>query len=91
MIDMYVPCVTCGSLPTLVTIGGKRIRGLHVCQNEDCKLLQNRDRTGALTIGVQFQRVFRGEDPIRAMTQEMKELTLLHRRYLDCSCEIMVR
>ena len=28
------------------------IRGLRICQNEDCKLPQNRDRTGASNIGL---------------------------------------
>ena len=62
---------------------GGEIRGLRVCQNEDCKLLQNRDRTGALNIEVQFGRLFRGQGPIRSMIVEEKELTL-HRRCLEC-------
>ena len=34
------------------------IRGLRICQNEDCKLPQNRDRTAASNIGLQFTRLF---------------------------------
>ena len=36
----------CGPHPTMQRGDGREIRGLRVCQNEDCKLLQNRDRTG---------------------------------------------
>ncbi len=73
----------CGPHPTMRRGGGGEIRGLRVCQNEDCKLIQNRDRTGALNIGVQFKRLFQGQGPIRSMTTEEKELTL-HRRCLEC-------
>ena len=73
----------CGPHPTMRRGDGGEIRGLRVCQNEDCNLLQNRDRTGALNIGVQFGRLFRGQGPIRSMTVEEKELTL-HRRCLEC-------
>ena len=72
----------CGPHPTLRR-DGKEIRGLRICQNEGCKLLQNRDRTGALNIGIQFQRLFRGQGPLRSMTREERELTL-HRRCLEC-------
>jgi len=72
----------CGPHPTLRK-NGKEIRGLRVCQNEECKLIQNRDRTGALNIGIQFQRLFRGQEPLRSMTREERELTL-HRRCLEC-------
>jgi len=40
-----------------------------------CKLFQTSDHTGARNIGVQFQRLFRGEGPMRVMIQEEKELT----------------
>ena len=36
--------------------------------------MQNRDRTGALNIGVQFGRLFRGQGPLRSMTKEEKEI-----------------
>ena len=55
----------------------RMICGLRVCQNEECKLIQNRDRTGALNIGVQFERLLQGQGPIRSMTKEEKELHLL--------------
>ena len=45
----------------------KGIRGLRICQNEDCKLPQNRDRTGASNVGLQFARLFAGRGPIRSM------------------------
>jgi hypothetical protein len=50
--------------------GRKNIRGARVCQNEECRLPQNRDRTGASNIGLQFRRLYRGEAPIRQMTDE---------------------
>ena len=37
---------------------------------------QNRDRTGGLNVGVQFERRFRGQRPIRSMTKEDQELTI---------------
>jgi hypothetical protein len=73
----------CGPHPTMRRGDGREIRGLRVCQNEECKLIQNRDRTGALNIGVQFGRLLQGHGPIRSMTKEERELTL-HRRCLDC-------
>ena len=73
----------CGPHPTMRRGDGREIRGLRVCQNEECKLIQNRDRTGALNIGVQFGRLLQGHGPIRSITKEERELTL-HRRCLDC-------
>lgn len=73
----------CGPHPTLRTPNGREIRGLRVCQNEDCKLHQNRDRTGAINIGVQFSRLFQGMGPIRQMTTEEIEFTE-HRRCMEC-------
>lgn len=43
----------------------RKIRGVCVCQNEDCGLPQNQDRTSAANIVVQFGRLMRGEGPIR--------------------------
>ena len=60
------------------------IRGLRICQNEDCKLPQNRDRTGASNIGLQFTRLFTGRGPIRSMTAEDLEL---HRHNLCLECD----
>lgn len=60
------------------------IRGLRICQNEDCKLPQNRDRTGASNIGLQFTRFFAGQGPIRSMTAEDLEF---HRHDLCLRCD----
>ncbi len=60
------------------------IRGLRICQNEDCKLPQNRDRTGASNVGLQFGRLFAGRGPIRGMTAEDLEL---HRHSLCWTCD----
>ena len=57
----------CGPHPTLRTKKGNEIRGLRVCQHEGCGLLQNRDKTGATNIGLQFVRLLQGKPPIRAM------------------------
>ena len=63
----------CGPHPTLRTKDNKEIRGLRVCQHEGCGLPQNRDKTGASNIGLQFERLMRGEAPIREMTDEELE------------------
>ena len=62
----------------------KGIRGLRICQNEDCKLPQNRDRTGASNIGLQFTRLFAGRGPIRCMTTEDLEF---HHHALCLQCD----
>ena len=62
----------------------KGIRGLRICQNEDCKLPQNRDRTGASNIGMQFTRLFAGSGPLRSMTSEDVEF---HRHTLCLRCD----
>ena len=59
----------------------KKVRGLRICQEETCKLPQNRDRTGASNIGMQFNRLFEGKPPIRQMNEEEKEF---HRLRLVC-------
>jgi hypothetical protein len=75
-------CVACGGLcgphPTLKTKNNKQIRGMRVCQHEGCGLLQNRDKTGATNIGLQFQKLMRGEPPIRAMSNEELEFHRLN-------------
>jgi hypothetical protein len=63
----------CGPHTTLKTKEGKEIRGLRVCQHEGCGLVQNRDRTGATNIGLQFQRLLKGESPIKPMSEEELE------------------
>jgi hypothetical protein len=75
-------CVACGGLcgphPTLKTKNNTTIRGLRVCKHEGCGLLQNRDKTGATNIGLQFQKLMRGEPPIRAMSDEELEFHRLN-------------
>ena len=73
----------CGPHSTLRTNDGKEIRGLRVCQNEGCNLIQNRDRTGAINIGTQFTRLFCGDGPLRPFTDVEVEMTM-HRRCLEC-------
>ena len=68
---------TCGAHPTLKTKTNREIRGLRVCQHEGCGLLQNRDRTGATNIGVQFARLVRGQPPLRPMSGEELEFERL--------------
>ena len=53
------------------------IRGLRVCQNEDCKQFINRDRLGAFNIGRNFERLFAGQAPLRSHTAQEKELNRL--------------
>ena len=49
-----------------------------MCQHEGCGLLQNRDKTGATNIGLQFQKLMRGEPPIRVMSDEELEFHQLN-------------
>ena len=74
----------CGPHPTLRTKFNKEIRGLRVCQHEGCGLLQNRDKTGATNIGLQFQRLVSGLGPIKEMTTEELEFHRLG-NCLECS------
>ena len=71
----------CGPWEDIKTSNGKEVRGLRICQDEGCKLPQNRDRTGASNIGLQFKRLFEDKGPIRTMTEEEREF---HR--LNTSC-----
>ena len=82
----------CGAHPTLrhwrrVRSNGERtwrevpIRGLRLCQQEDCKFLQNRDRAAAGLIGLQFERLLDDKPPLRTMSEEEVEL---HRNNLLC-------
>jgi len=74
-------CVKCGGLcgphPTLKTKKNKEVRGLRVCQHEGCGLFQNRDKTGATNIGLQFQKLVCGQKPIRVMSDEEVEFNRL--------------
>ena len=71
----------CGPWKELEEKMDKKVRGLRICQDEGCKLPQNRDRTGASNIGLNFCRLFRGESPIRTMTNEEREF---HRLNVGC-------
>lgn len=67
----------CGPWTELEEKMGRKIRGIRVCQNEACRLPQNRDRTGATNIATQFCRLYEGKSPIRQMTDEEKEFNRL--------------
>ena len=68
----------CGPWAELEDKMGRKIRGVRVFQNEECRLPQNRDRTGAANIGLQFRRLYGGEGPIRTMTDEDREFNRLN-------------
>ena len=68
----------CGPWAELEDKMGRKIRGVRVCQNEECRLPQNRDRTGAANIGLQFCRLYEGKSPIRTMTDEDLEFHRLN-------------
>lgn len=68
----------CGPWVELEHQMGHEIRGVRVCQNEECRLPQNRDRTGASNIGLQFRRLYEGKSPIRDMTDEELEFNRLN-------------
>ena len=53
------------------------IRGLRVCQNEECKQFMNRDRLGAFNIGRNFDRLFCGEAPLRRLTAQEEKMNRL--------------
>ena len=74
----------CGPWKEVEEKRGKRIRGLRLCQTEDCRLPINRDRNGATNIGTNFKRLFEGKGPIRSMSEED---LILHRlnRCFDCA------
>jgi transposase len=74
----------CGPHKTLKTKNGKEIRGLRVCQHEGCGLLQNRDKTGATNIGLQFVRLLQGDPPIHPMDETELEL---HRLNVCLKCD----
>ena len=68
---------SCGAWKEVEERMKKKVRGLRICQEETCKLPQNRDRTGASNIGLQFNRLFEGKPPIRQMNEEEKEFNRL--------------
>ena len=57
--------------------------GLRVCQNDNCRLHQNRDKGAALNIATQFTRLFKGDGPLVQMTKDEIELT--SHRCIECS------
>ena len=63
----------CGPWDDITTKNGKEVRGLRICQDEGCKLPQNRDRTGASNIGLQFKRLFENKGLLRTMTEKERE------------------
>ena len=74
---------TAREIDTLGERGLDTIRGLRVCQNEECRLHMNRDKTSAPLIGIQCKRLLRGDPPIASMTPEEAELTL-HNQTMQC-------
>ena len=85
----------CGAHPTLhhrrrVRSNGEctwrdvSIRGLRLCQQEDCKFLQNRDRAAAGLIGLQFERLLDGDGPLRTLSEEEAELHKSNLLCVDC-------
>ena len=52
---------TAREIDTLGERGLDTIRGLRVCQNEECRLHMNRDKTSAPLIGIQCKRLLRGD------------------------------
>jgi hypothetical protein len=68
---------TCGPFVELEKKKKKKIRGVRRCQNENCKLIQNRDRTGASNIGTQFKLLFEGEGTIHSMSKQEREFLRL--------------
>ena len=75
----------CAAHPTMRTTKKNReIRGLRVCQDENCKAFLNRDVNASRNIGLQFKRLFEGKSPIRLMTAEDLEF---HKHNLTLSTE----
>ena len=63
---------------------GKKIRGLRLCQTEDCMIPLNRDKNGATNIGTNFTRLMADQPPIRSMIDE--DLAV-HRASLCMECD----
>jgi hypothetical protein len=84
---------TCGAHPSITRsrmdkrtgeMKEYEVRGLRVCQNENCRSHLNRDGNAAYNIGTQLRRLLRGDGPIHAMTDEDKEF---HRHNLCLTCD----
>jgi hypothetical protein len=80
----------CGPHPTLrhATLNGgdgREIRGLRVCQNEECKQFANRDHMGACNIATNFERLVAGLPSIRQLSRDETEMHRL--RCMECAPE----
>ena len=63
----------------------KEIRGLRRCQNEECKFLPlNRDKNAAVNIGYNFKRLFRGEEAIRKLSTNEKNVLKMQIQCFGC-------
>ena len=76
----------CGPHPTLRTRKGLEIRGLRLCQQEECNLVQNRDKTGSINIGKQFCRLMKKQSTLHQLTATELELQALS-SCVECSID----
>jgi hypothetical protein len=76
----------CGPHPTLRTRKGLEIRGLRLCQQEECNLVQNRDKTGSINIGKQFCRLMKKQPTQHQLTATELELQALS-SCVECSID----
>ena len=76
----------CGPHPTLRTRKGLEIRGLRLCQQEECNLVQNRDKTGSINIGKQFCRLMKKQPTLHQLTATELELQALS-SCVECSID----
>lgn len=74
----------CGAWIELEGERGKRIRGLRRCTQRDCMAPLNRDKNGAINIGLNFMRLMCDQNPIRSMTEEDIKL---HQASLCMECD----
>ena len=74
----------CGPWDEIEKRENRKIRGLRRCTQRDCMLPLNRDRCGAINIGINFTRLMEGKNPICTMTDE--EL-LFHKATLCTQCD----
>ena len=76
----------CGPWAELEEKMGKKIRGVRVCQNEECRLPQNSARTGASNIGLQFKLLFEGGHPLKPLSEGESFLLWL---YIKCHTNLL--
>lgn len=74
----------CGPWTELEEARGHRIRGLRRCTQQDCMLVMNRDKMGAINIGTNFMRAMQDRPPVRSMTDEDMAF---HRASLCMECD----